>query len=72
MSNNQVLICSRNMGSIAGSQLEIGSTYGKILKIKCKFVSFSKSNFFGKKMNLQINFINLIPLRVLPKHQPLQ
>lgn len=48
MSNNQVLICSRNMGSIAGSQLDIGNIYGKILKIKGKFVFFSKSNFFEK------------------------
>lgn len=49
MSNNQVLICSRNMGSIAGNQLDIGNIYGKILKIKGKFVFFSKSNFFERK-----------------------
>ena len=48
MSNKQVLICSRNMGSIAGSQLEIGNIYGENLKIKCKSVFFSKSNFFEK------------------------
>ena len=53
MSNKQVLICSRNMGSIAGSQLEIGTIYGKNLKIKCKSVFFSKSNFFEKKKKKQ-------------------
>ena len=41
------------MGSIAGSQLEIGTIYGKNLKIKCKSVFFSKSNFFEKKKKKQ-------------------
>lgn len=43
MSNNRVLIYSRNMSSIAETllKLEIGNFYGEIFKIMCKSVIFS-------------------------------
>ena len=50
------------MGSIAGSQLEIGTIYGKNLKIKCKSVFFSKSNFFEKKQKQKQRIYKSIPL----------